>query len=473
MEEDRVLLPYDLLGSLAHARMLARQGLIPLADGKALVRALVELRREVELGRFPLDPALEDVHMNVEAALTRRLGEVGERLPTGRSRNDQVATDLALYLRHQVATLEERTLLATAALLEQARGPAGRYVVPAATHLQDAQRVHLAQILQVHARRLLRDASRLRRLREAMVLSPLGSGALAGSSLPLDRDYTAKALGFREPHPNSMDAVSDRDSAAETLGAIALLAVHVSSLAEEWVLWSTPQFGRVRLDDAFVTTSSLMPHKRNPDTVELLRGEAGPLIGLAQGHMTLLKGLPLAYNRDLQAGKPLLFDAVRRADRLLRVLSPMIRTARFSPSTGAPSETSPTASVELADTLVLAGVPFREAHRQVARFVVEMQAAKRSWTSLTPSEWARWFPALGKRGWVPPTPLQEPDRRTTVGGSAWPQVAHDRAILERAVEKHRAALRTEGQLWNTMVGRLESDPVQGAPRPGPRRGRRV
>jgi argininosuccinate lyase len=461
VQEDEVLLPYDLLGSLAHARMLTRQGLIPLEDGKALVRGLVAISRQVEEGKFPLDPALEDVHMNVEAALTRDLGEIGERLPTGRSRNDQVATDLALYLRHRSARLEELLLGASGALLEQARGPAGRYVVPAATHLQDAQRVYLAQVLQVHARRFLRDANRVRRMRESITLSPLGSGALAGSSLPLDREFTARALGFREPHPNSIDAVSDRDAASEMLGALALFAVHVSSLAEEWVLWSTPQFSRLRLDDAFVTTSSLMPHKRNPDLAELLRAEVGPIIGLAQGHLTLLKGLPLAYNRDLQTGKPLLFEAIRRSERILRVLTPMIRTAHFTPPPVSPTDASPTASVELADALVGAGVPFREAHRRVARFLVELQRDRRTWSSLSMEEWTHTFPELGKRGWMPPTPQQEPDRRITAGGSAWTEVVRDRLLLERATDRHRSALRAEGQAWDSLNSQLVSSPVEG------------
>ncbi len=461
MEEDRVLLPFDLLGSLAHARMLTRQGLLPLSAGRALVRELVRLRREAEKGTFSLDAALEDVHMNVESALTSRLGDVGARLPTGRSRNDQVATDLALYLRDALMELEERCLGSSRALLAQAGGPQGRYVVPAMTHLQDAQRVYLAQILQVHARRLARDAARLRQVRASMVFCPLGSGALAGSSLPLDRAYTARALGFREPHPNAMDAVSDRDSAAETLAAIALLGVHLSSLAEEWVLWSTPQFARLRLDDAFVTTSSLMPHKRNPDLAELLRAESGPLTGLGVAHLVTLKGLPLAYNRDLQTLKPLLFEGVRRALRALRVLEPMVRTARFHPSTGSEARSSPTASVELADELVRAGVPFREAHRRVARFLLEREQDPRAWSELSRAEWSSAFPELRERSWAPPASHQEPERRRTSGGSSWAEVSRDRRLLTRALERSRTSLQQERARVRTLEERLETGPIEG------------
>ncbi len=442
--------------------MLTRQGLLPLQQGRTLVRELVRLRREAAADRFPLDPSLEDVHMNVEATLTSRLGDVGARLPTGRSRNDQVATDLALYLRHSLLRLEQLVVASSGALLAQAAGPQGRYVVPAMTHLQDAQRVYLAQVLQVHARRLVRDASRLRRVRESMIYCPLGAGAIAGSSLPLDRNLTARLLGFREPHPNSMDAVSDRDSASETLGALALLGVHISSLAEEWVLWSTPQFGRLRLDDAFVTTSSLMPHKRNPDMAELLRGESGPLIALGAGHLVTLKGLPLAYNRDLQTLKPLLFEGVRRAERALRVLAPMIRTARFhtSPATHG-GGASPTASVELADELVRCGVPFREAHRRVAKFLVELERAHRSWGDLTEDAWGQAFPELLRRGWSPPAPHQEPERRTTSGGSAWVEVSRDRMLLERALQRHLSVLAAESARLTELERRLETSPVQG------------
>ncbi|MDE1819680.1 MAG: argininosuccinate lyase [Euryarchaeota archaeon] len=471
VKEDTVLLPFDLLGSLAHARMLTRQGLIPLPAGRALVRELVRLRREAEAGTFRLDPELEDVHMNVESALTARLGDVGARLPTGRSRNDQVATDLALYLRDALLRLEGLILDTAQALLDQAAGPQGRYVVPATTHLQDAQRVYLAQILQVHARRLSRDATRLKRIRESMVYSPLGAGAVAGSSLPLDRHLTARSLGFREPHPNAMDAVSDRDSASETLGSLAILGVHLSSLAEEWVLWSTPQVARIHLDDAFVTTSSLMPHKRNPDMAELLRGEAGPLIGLGAAHLITLKGLPLSYNRDLQTLKPLLFEGVRRAERSLRVLAPMARTARFHTSPSPHGVASPTASVELADELTRNGVPFREAHRRVARFLVDLEHAHRSWGELTMDEWYRSFPELKASAWIPPAPHQEPERRRTFGGSAWGEVAHDRLLLERALLRHRSALRMETEAIHDLERRLETDPVVGVASPRLRTGR--
>ncbi len=469
--EDAVLLTYDILGSLAHARMLARQGLIPRPEGRALVRGLARLHADALAGRVTLDPALEDVHMNVETLLTERLGKAGARLPTGRSRNDQVATDLALYLRHTLLEIESLLLEAAGALLEVAGSPQGRIVVPAATHLQDAQRVYLAQVLQVHAHRLLRDAGRLARIREGLYASPLGAGALAGSSLPLDPEYTAELLGFPGANPNSLDAVSDRDPASDALAAFALLGVHLSSLAEEWVLWSTPQFGRLLLHDSFVTTSSLMPHKRNPDMAELLRAEAGPLLGLSQAHLTILKGLPLAYNRDLQAGKPLLFEGARRAARALRVLAPMVRTATFR-SPAEERHAGQTASVELANALTAAGVPFREAHARVAQLLGELGRDGRELGDVGRDEWRERFPELGAGGWQLPSPDEEPERRSTRGGSAWSEVTRDREGLATEVRDRGRAVETGRDRWEAMVRRLLDEPVSPASAPGrPPRGR--
>jgi argininosuccinate lyase len=455
--EDAELLTFDLLGSLAHARGLVRAGLLPMEEGTRLVGGLRSLLERAEKGRFSLDPRLEDVHMNVEAALTAELGPTGERLHTGRSRNDQVATDLALYLRSRLADLEGDALRVAGALLDRAEGPEGRQSVPGLTHLQEAQRVHRSQLLQVHASRFLQDASRLAALRvRSQELCPLGSGALAGSSLPLDRSFTAELLGFRRYHPNSLEAVADRDPGAEALFAVSLIGLHISSLAEELVLGSMKGSRAVELDDGFVTTSSLMPHKRNPDLAELLRAESGALLGSLVAYLTVLKALPLSYNRDLQRLKPLLFEGVRRTRASLAVLEPMVRTARFLPPVEAGRE--PTFSVELVDALVLKGVPFREAHGRVARFLAGDPSYERG-RLLTV------FPELAPEGWTPPTVQEEPERRISPGGSSWREVLKDRARLRRELRRETARLRSFDVGWRRLRRRLIEAPVEGPSRP--------
>ncbi len=453
--EDADLLVYDLLGSLAHAAGLVRAGLLTPSEGRRLARGLRQILRDAHQGRFRLDPALEDVHMNVEAILTTRLGPVGEKLHTGRSRNDQVATDLALYLRDALTVIQGEVLAVAAALLEQASAPGGKETVPASTHLQGAQRVHRAQLLQVHASRLLADAGRMGDLRSRISeYSPLGAGAVAGSSLPLDRAYTARLLGFRAPHPNSVEATSDRDPGAEALFLLALLGAHASGLAEELVLGSTPQFARVELDDAFVTTSSLMPHKRNPDLAELVRAEAGPFLGLLVAYLTVLKGLPLAYNRDLQRVKPLLLEGVRRGRATCRVLAPMIQSARFVPGPSDRGEGEATFSVELVDALVLRGIPFREAHGRVARLLAQVPAGSQVRSYLTTERLRQAFPELGPAGWKVPTPLDEPELRRTRGGSAWKEVRRDHQRLQRELGRQRRELAIAQRRWKTLVQRL-------------------
>ena len=439
--EDLVLLPYDLWGSAAHARMLGSTGLIPPAAAKKLLAGLRAIGNDARAGRFRLDPQHEDVHLNVETELTRRLGDAGERLHTGRSRNDQVATDLLLYARDALLGIEADVLEVVHALRAVAAGPMGRRVVAGWTHLQPAQAVYVAQILGTHAQRFIRDARRLAEVREGLTLSPLGSGAIAGSSLPLDRRLTARLLGFSRPNPSSIDATSDRDALTETLFALALTHVHASQLAEELVIGAMPEVGRVRLADAFVTTSSLMPHKRNPDLAELVRAEAGPALGRLVSHLTVLKGLPLAYQRDLQVTKPILFDAVERAHRTLQVLAPMVATAEFlSPP---PGPCASTASVELADALVREGVPFRVAHARVARFVAGIESRGGGLTKVDRSRLEEEFPELRGSDFTIPSISEEPGRRTTPGGSSWASVRKLLAEVGREAARRSAARRRE------------------------------
>jgi argininosuccinate lyase len=417
--EDRALLGVDLWGSVVHARMLGNAGIIPAASARRIVAGLRGIARDAAAGRFRLDPVHEDVHLNVEAELTKRIGADGERLHTARSRNDQVATDLALALRELLLGLEGSTTGVAAALLGAARSPAGHTVVDGWTHTQPAQRLYWAQILGTHALRFLRDAERFQRVRERIDASPLGSGAIAGTSLPVDRRETARALGFRRPTASSLDAVSDRDAASDALYACSVTLVHASSLAEEFVLGSLPGVDRVRLSDRFVTTSSLMPHKRNPDLAELVRAESGPAIGRLVSHLTVLKGLPVGYQRDLQLGKPIVLDGLARTRLALEVLAGM--TAEASYRSPPPADAS-TGSVELADALVRAGVPFRTAHRRVGLWLSDRETTTDRAKRIGDDEVRKAFPEL-PRSFRFPGAQEEPERRTSEGGSSWRSVA--------------------------------------------------
>jgi len=366
---DRALARYDVRGSIAHARMLGRTGLVSQADVDALVSGLRQIETEVEAGEFPFDTALEDIHMNIEARLRDRVGDVAGRLHTGRSRNDQVATDLALYLR-DACLAAQRGLVGLRGVLVARAEEHIETVLPGYTHMQRAQPVRLAHHWLAHFEVLGRDASRFRDARERLSASPLGAGALAGSTLPLDRDDTAAALGFREPSRNSMDAVSARDAAMEFLSATAIAMVHLSRLAEELVLWSTTEFGFVEMADAYSTGSSLMPQKKNPDVPELVRGKTGRTIGNLVSLLTTMKGLPLTYNRDMQEDKEPIFDSAATLRDCLEVMAGAIATLRVDVDRMAAAARDPMLlATDLAETLVREGVPFREAHEAVGRIV--------------------------------------------------------------------------------------------------------
>jgi argininosuccinate lyase len=366
---DRALAHYDLRVSRAHAHMLERAGLISREDGEAIRTGLDRIAGEIEDGTFPLDPALEDIHMNVEARLRDLVGEPAGRLHTGRSRNDQVATDLQLYLRDAAAAAERGLLFLRRTLVERARTQVDT-VLPGYTHLQRAQPVRLAHHWLAFVEMFGRDGARFRDLRGRLADSPLGSGALAGSSLPLDRDETARALGFERPAPNSMDAVSARDGAMEFLAASAIAMVHLSRLAEEMVLWSTAEFGFIELADAFATGSSLMPQKKNPDVPELVRGKTGRAIGNLVALLTVMKGLPLTYNRDMQEDKEPVFDSAATLRSSLDVMTGAIATLRIDSERMAGAAEDPLLlATDLAEALVRAGVAFREAHEAVGRVV--------------------------------------------------------------------------------------------------------
>jgi argininosuccinate lyase len=364
------LAPYDLLASKAHARVLHRAGLLDDQELERTVDALDVLDAQVASGAFRPDMDDEDVHTALERGLLERLGALGGKLRAGRSRNDQVATDLRLYLRDHVRLIALRLAELESALAGQAEANSG-VPAPGFTHLQHAQPVLFAHHLLAYVSMFSRDVSRLRDWDLRAAVSPLGSGALAGSSLPVDPVGTAAELGFLAAASNSMDAVSDRDFVAEFLFAAALIGVHLSRLGEEVVLWSTREFGWVELSDAFSTGSSIMPQKKNPDVAELARGKAGRLIGHLTGFLATLKGLPLTYNRDLQEDKEPVFDAVDTLLLVLPAVTGMVETMRVDTDRlAAEAPVGFALATDIADALVRRGVPFRDAHEAVGHLVV-------------------------------------------------------------------------------------------------------
>ncbi len=367
---DRKLAAQDIAGSQAHLAMLARQGVVGAADAEAIAKGLAQVKGEIEAGTFAFSRALEDIHMNVESRLADIVGPAAGRLHTARSRNDQVAVDFRLWVRDAIDALILQIAGLQRALATRALEGAGM-VMPGFTHLQSAQPVTFGHHLLAYVEMLARDAGRFRDARERLNECPLGAAALAGTSFPIDREMTARALGFDRPTANSLDSVADRDFALEALGAAAIAATHLSRFAEEIVLWTTPQFGFVKLSDAFSTGSSIMPQKRNPDAAELVRGKTGRVVGALVGLLTVMKGLPLAYAKDMQEDKEGVFDALKTLSLCLAATTGMVKdltpdAKRMKAAAGAGYATA----TDLADWLVRAlEMPFREAHHVTGRIV--------------------------------------------------------------------------------------------------------
>ncbi len=376
---DKRLWREDLDGSVAHVRMLAAQGILTAADAAEVERGLALVRDEIERGAFPFRDEHEDIHLNVEKRLTELVGEVGGKLHTGRSRNDQVATDFRLFVRRALGeTGAGVRALAEALLAAAARELDAGTVLPFYTHLQRAQPVLLAHHLLAHVEALERDHGRLADAARRADESPLGAGAGAGSGFPIDPAATARALGFARPCRNSLDAVAARDFALEALAALSILLTHLSRLAEEMILWSSAEFGFARLSDKVTTGSSIMPQKRNPDGAELVRGKAGRVFGHLVALLTVVKALPLAYNKDLQEDKEALFDALDTARLSLGVIAATVREASFDRArmrAALESREGYANATELADYLARKGMPFREAHGAVRRLVERAAAA--------------------------------------------------------------------------------------------------
>jgi len=389
---DRRLYRQDIRGSIAHARMMASQGIIAQEEGQAIVAGLEAILGDIEAGRFQLKPELEDIHMNIEASLTERIGPVAGKLHTARSRNDQVALDVRLYalevMDQTVARMEElQRVLLDLAEAHQA------VAMPGYTHLQRAQPVLLAHHLLAYFHMLQRDKERFADCRRRADVMPLGSGALAGVPYPIDREFLAGELGFSRISPNSLDAVSDRDFLVEYVAAAAITMMHLSRLSEELVLWSTEEFGFVEMDDAFATGSSIMPQKKNPDVAELARGKTGRVYGHLHGLLTTLKGLPLSYNRDLQEDKEAFFDVVDTLLSTLEVFAPMLASLQFkSEAMARAAGAGHILATDLADYLAKKGVPFREAHHAVGRLVAYASGAGKGLGELSLEEYQTFSP---------------------------------------------------------------------------------
>jgi argininosuccinate lyase len=403
----------DITGSRAHVRMLAHVGLLSHDERDAVLSALDVVWMEMEAGSFSYVESDEDIHTAVERRVTELSGDAGAKLHTGRSRNDQCATDTRLWTKRALRDVAQRVVGLQEVLLARAEA-AGDTYLPGYTHLQRAQPVLLAHHFLAHAWTFARDVDRLLATLDRMDVSPLGAGALAGSSLPLDPAYSASLLGFARTFDNSLDAVSDRDYIAESLFNLALIGTHLSRLGEEWVLWTSEEFGFARLDDGYATGSSMLPQKKNPDIAELARGKSGRLIGNLTGLLTTLKGLPLAYNRDLQEDKEPLFDSVDQVSLALSALSGMIATATIiAPKMQAAADSPTSSATDLAEWLVAGGTPFRQAHAivgAVVRASLEDGAAPLA-------DLVAQHPDLGSEAAVLVAPGVSVRRRTTPGGA--------------------------------------------------------
>ena len=422
------LYKFDIQGSIAHAAALQRAGLLTPEEHQQIESGLRAIEREIDEGKFLFRPELEDVHMNIESALTARIGPAGAKLHTARSRNDQVALDLRLYLRHEAGEIRRLIVGFQRALVDSA----GKYrstVIPGYTHLQRAQPVLVAHHFLAYVEMLQRDAERFADAARRINRLPLGSGAIAGSTIALDRQYVAKLLGFPEVTRNSMDAVSDRDFVAEMLFALALTGVHLSRLSEDLILFASSEFKLIRVSDAYSTGSSLMPQKKNPDVCELTRGKTGRLLGNLVSLLTTLKGLPMTYNRDMQEDKEAVFDSIDQVKMALEVYTGMIREIEVDAARArAAAEDPALLATDLADYLVLQGLPFRQAHEVIGKLVAYTLEQQRTLRELTIDEFRKFSDRFGPDSFEVLDLDRAISRRTTIGAPSLENVA---AELER------------------------------------------
>ncbi|MEJ2621235.1 MAG: argininosuccinate lyase [Candidatus Thiodiazotropha sp.] len=429
---DRRLYRYDIQGSMAHARMLAQQGIINDQERDDILRGLEQIQDRIAAGEFPWSVSLEDVHMNIESALTEAIGDAGKKLHTGRSRNDQVATDIRLWLRDEIDTLREAILKLQTALLDKAEQEA-ETILPGFTHLQTAQPVTFGHHLMAWFEMLQRDRERLADCQQRVNIMPLGAAALAGTTYPIDRQMTAQLLGFSAPAENSLDAVSDRDFAIEFCAAASILMMHLSRFSEELIIWSSAQFGFIELSDGFCTGSSIMPQKKNPDVPELIRGKTGRIYGHLIGLLTLMKSQPLAYNKDNQEDKEPLFDTVDNLKGSLKVFADMIPAihCREAVMRQAAMQGFATAT-DLADYLVRKGTPFRDAHEVVGKAVAFGVTENRDLSEMSLAELQQFSSQINEDVFQILTLEGSVSARDHIGGTAPTQV---RQAIQRARQR--------------------------------------
>ena len=432
---DSRMYAHDIEGSKAHAAMLAAKGIISEADGKAIVGKLEQIKEDIQSGKLEIDMTAEDIHMFVEQELTKRLGDVGKRLHTARSRNDQVAVDIRMYLRDEVACIK--------AMLKELIGVLGgiaadnvETVMPGYTHLQRAQPVTLAHHLCAYAEMFLRDASRLTDAAKRMNLCPLGAGALSGTTYDIDRDMTAKLLDFDGPTANSLDSVSDRDFCMEIAAAVSIIMVHLSRLSEEIVLWCSWEFKFVELDDAYATGSSIMPQKKNPDVTELVRGKCGRALGDMTTLFAMMKNLPLAYNKDMQEDKEAIFDAVDTVKLCLSTITPMLATMTVNKENmAAAARKGFINATDCADYLVKKGLPFRDAYKATGVLVARCIELGTVLEELPLEEYKKVCPTFDSGVYEAVNLLNCLKGRRTYGGPAPEQVKKELENIKILAEK--------------------------------------
>jgi argininosuccinate lyase len=431
---DQRLYRYDILGSVTHAEMLARQGIIADHEATEIVQGLREILAEIEAGKFIFSVAREDIHMNIEARLIEIIGPVGGKLHTARSRNDQVALDIRLYLRDESDAITAGIRQLQTALLDQAERNLD-VIMPGYTHLQTAQPVLFAHHMLAYVEMLARDAGRLRDLRSRLNLLPLGAGALAGTTFPIDREWVAEQLGFSGVTRNSLDTVSDRDFAIEFCSFASIMMMHLSRLSEELILWSSPDFNFIDLSDSFCTGSSIMPQKKNPDVPELVRGKTGRVYGNLVSLMTLMKSLPLAYNKDMQEDKEPLFDSIDTVRGSLKVFASMIAEMKVnSPKMRIAAGHGFSTATDIADYLVRKGLPFRNAHEVVGKTVRYCIENNKEISQLTLDEFRQFSNEIDADIFQYVTLEASVNARRATGGTA-------REAVEREIARARQALK--------------------------------
>ena len=446
------LAPYDLRSSLAHLAVLQSSGLLEDAVAEAIRGALNELISEVASGKFTANESDEDVHSALERGLTEKLGDIGGSLRAGRSRNDQVATDLRLYAIDHMIEVAQQVIALQNALIAKA-SEYGDAPAPGFTHLQHAQPVLFGHEIAKHVQGFSRDLDRIHDWLDRALVSPLGSGALAGSSLPLSPEVTAKNLGFSSSAANSIDGVSDRDFVAEALFILSMIGIHLSRIGEEWCIWATTEFGWAKVADAYSTGSSIMPQKKNPDMAELARGKSGRLVGNLTGVLTMLKGLPFAYNRDLQEDKEPIFDSIDTVLLVLPAVTGMVTTTSFNREkmlAAAPLGFS--LATEIADYLVRVHVPFAQAHEAAGKCVAQCEASSRQLHELTDSELSAIHPQLDGGVRAVLTVEGALASRTTIGGTAPSALKAQLSAMETLIASGSKKFASKAEAFSTMMG---------------------